>query len=104
MKYIYFLKYLLQNVSVGVLIIFGFYPSLNEAFDEHTVKHFTKVGDQHRAFKYYLLKNKITEKPYFLKNGFELKIEFKMSVLELTEEELKLEYPIDIIRKNNINC
>ncbi len=95
MKYIYLLKYTAQNFLAAVLVILGFPPPVYEKFYYKTYNYFTKPGDVRRAFEIYLIDRKISEKPYFLKEGFQLKAEFKMSVIELDDVELQKKYPVN---------
>lgn len=94
MKYIYLLKYTVQSLLATILVIFGFPPPVYETFFDKTCDYFTKPNDVRRAFKKYLADIEISEKPYFLKDGFELKAEFKLSVIQLSDEELRKKYPL----------
>lgn len=95
MKLIFAVKYFFQNFLIAGLVVAGGEQPLNEAFYNKTTNYFTKVGDVRRAFNLYLKNNGIDEKPYFLKNGFQLKTEFKMEVIGLTDEELVKTYQVN---------
>lgn len=94
MKFMYCIKYVFQHILVIVLIILGDAPILNDRFYNRTYDYFTKFGDRRRVFELYLNNNGIEEKPYFLKNGFDLKSQFKMSVVNLSDEERTKTYPL----------
>lgn len=94
MKYIYMIKYIMQNALVLLLVILGDAPPVNESFYYKTQNHFTRPSDRQKAFKIYLKDKGIESKPYFLKDGFQLKIDFKMSVIALDNEELRNKYPV----------
>ncbi|WOO86655.1 hypothetical protein RZE82_05940 [Mollicutes bacterium LVI A0039] len=93
MRIIYFVKYAVQNFLAMILVAFGTPPPLYETFYDKTYMYFTKPGDVRRAFKVYLINQGIEEKPYFLRNGFQLKADFKMSVVNLSEPDLMRIYP-----------
>lgn len=94
MKSIYFIKYVILNSISKILLITGTPPPLDDAFFYRTCEYFTKPGDFNRAFKTYLNNRGIYEKPYFLKNGFNLKAEFKMSVIGMSDKNLRETYPL----------
>lgn len=95
MKMIYATKYFCQNLLTAGLVVAGDDQPLNEQFYTKTMNYFTKPGDVRRAFKMYLTNIGIEEKPYYLKNGFRLKSEFKLSVIGLSATELAQTYPLD---------
>lgn len=76
------------------LVVLGDAPVLNEAFITKTCEYFTKPGDVRRAFNTYLENNNIYEKPYYLNNGFQLKSEFKMEVVNMSDAEMKKTYKL----------
>lgn len=98
-KIIYLFKYIILNLLVAIQILFGYYPAFYELYDDKVNTYFTKIGDKRRAFRLYLIRRDIKEKPYFLENGFNLKVEFQKSIIEMPIEELKSNYPLSEIRK-----
>lgn len=94
MKIIYFVKYATLESLAFILNIAGTPPLVDDLFFERTNNYFTRLGDTRRAFKTYLANKNINEKPYFLKDGFTQKGEFKMSVVAMTDEDLKATYPL----------
>ncbi len=94
------IKYIIQNALVLLLVALSAAPPIDEEFFYKTYNHFTRPKDRQTAFRQYLENQGIKSKPYFLKNGFQLKREFKMSVICLTDEELKNEYPVVCNKKN----
>lgn len=95
MKLKYLLKYSWKNFATGLLIALGDYPPFNKKFDQKLINNgFVNLGDKRKLFKIYLHNHGIEEKPYYLENGFDLKGEFNLSVLSLSDEELKDTYKI----------